>query len=30
MGGVNWVVVGGLIAALLVVFAINKSQKKPK
>ena len=30
MGDVNWVVVGGLIAALIVVFQLNKSQKKGK
>lgn len=30
MGQVNWIVVGGLIAALVVVFMLNKSQKKGK
>ena len=30
MGNVNWVVVGGLIVALLVIFQMNKSKKKGK
>ncbi len=30
MGQVNWLVIGGLIVALVVVFVINQSQKKPK
>jgi len=30
MGQVNWIVVGGLIAVLVVIFLINQSQKKSK
>lgn len=30
MGDVNWVLVGGLLVALVVIFQINKSQKKGK
>ena len=27
MGGVNWIVVGGLAAALIVIFFLNKAGK---
>ena len=30
MGQVNWLVIGGLIVALAVIFFLNQSQKKPK
>lgn len=30
MGDVNWVLIGGLIVALVVVFLLNQSQKKGK
>ena len=30
MGQVNWMVVGGLIAVLVVIFVVNQSQKKSK
>ena len=30
MGHVNWVLVGGLIVVLVVIFQLNKSQKKGK
>ena len=30
MGQVNWLLVGGLAAAFVVVFALNKAQKKGK
>jgi len=30
MGQVNWLVVGGLAVALVVVFLLNKAQKKGK
>lgn len=30
MGQVNWVLIGGLLVALVVVFMLNKGQKKGK
>ena len=28
MGGVNWVVIGGLLAVLVVVYLLNKAGKR--
>ena len=30
MGQVNWLVVGGLAAALVVIFVLNQAKKKGK
>ncbi len=30
MGQINWVVIGGLIGALVVIYLLNQQQKKKK
>ncbi len=30
MGNINWVVVGGLVVALVVIFMLNQQSKKGK